>query len=177
MRIFTQEKDTVTIERKTGDKHIERIVHYSEGMLDEMLRLFYNTVHTVNARDYDDAQLDNWAPVAIDKTKWKERLSNNVCLVSLSNEQIVGFGELSEEGGIDTMFVHEDFQGKKIASRILKQLINCAHEHELTTLTTDASITARPFFERHGFEVVKKQRNQYKGMIFINYKMKKNIIP
>jgi putative acetyltransferase len=81
----------------------ESIVDYNASMLDEMLRMFYNTVHTVNAKDYNREQLDNWAPQAIDKKKWEERLTNNVCFVTFQNKQIVGFGELSEEGGIDTM--------------------------------------------------------------------------
>jgi putative acetyltransferase len=132
----------------------ERIVEYNESMLDEMLQLFYNTVHTVNAKDYNSALIENWAPETIDKKKWEERLTNNVCLVTVRNNQIVGFGELSEEGGIDTMYVHKNHQGEKIASRILQELIAYAHDHSFKTLTTEASITARPFFERHGFEVV-----------------------
>jgi putative acetyltransferase len=159
----------------TGDACSELIVDYNASMLDEMLRLFYNTVHSVNARDYNTEQLDNWAPEAIDKKKWEERLSNNVCLVTFHKNKIVGFGELSEEGGIDTMFVHKNFQGKKIASRILEELTGYAQDHDFRTLTTEASITAKPFFERHGFKVVKVQKNYYDKMVFINYKMKKNI--
>ena len=153
----------------------ELIVGYESAMLDEMLRLFYNTVHSVNAKDYDNKQLDNWAPVSIDKQKWESRLANNICLVSISDNKIVGFGELSEEGGIDTMFVHKNFQGKRIASNILDELTGFAQDHDLTTLSTDASITARPFFESHGFTVVKEQRNYYRHIIFVNYKMQKDI--
>ena len=151
------------------------IVDYKAYMLDEMLRMFYNTVHSVNAKDYGLDQLNNWAPLRINKKRWEERLANNVCLVSMYNRQIVGFGELSEEGGIDTMFVHKNFQGKKIASRILQKLTRYAHDNFFTTLTTEASITARPFFERHGFIVIAEQRNHYDNMVFINYKMRKNI--
>ena len=154
----------------------ELIVDYNASMLDEMLLLFYNTVHTVNAKDYNMEQLENWAPETIDKKKWEDRLTNNVCLVTIFNRKIVGFGELSEEGGIDTMYVHKNYQGKKIASRILKELTDYAHEHCFKTLTTEASITARPFFERHGFKVIKTQRNHYNDMVFVNYKMKKNIV-
>jgi putative acetyltransferase len=154
----------------------EQIVDYNESMLDEMLHLFYNTVHTVNARDYNSEQLEKWAPVKIDRKKWKERLNNNVCFVTIRDSQIVGFGELSEEGGIDTMFVHKNHQGKKIASRILNELIDYAQDHAIQTLTTEASITARPFFERHGFKVTKRQTNIYNDIEFVNYKMKKQIV-
>ncbi len=154
----------------------ELIVDYNISMLDEMLRLFYNTVHTVNAKDYSREQLENWAPRAIDKKKWEDRLTNNVCFVTICDKQIVGFGELSEEGGIDTMYVHKNHQGKRIASRILKELTDYAHNHSFKTLTTEASITARPFFERHGFKVIKTQTNHYNNIVFVNYKMKKHIV-
>jgi len=154
----------------------EYIVDYNASMLDEMLRLFYNTVHTINAKDYNKEQLENWAPDAIDKKKWEERLTNNVCLVTFLNNQIVGFGELSEEGGIDTMYVHKNHQGKKIASRILRELMDYAQDHSFKILTTEASITARPFFERHGFKVIKTQTNHYEQLEFVNYKMKKYIV-
>lgn len=94
-----QKIDKLIRDVKPDAIEVHRIVCYRENMLDEMLRLFYNTVHTVNAKDYNVEQLNNWAPVAIDKTKWQERLANNVCLVSICNDQIVGFGELSKEGG------------------------------------------------------------------------------
>lgn len=144
-------------------------------MLDEMLRLFYDTVHKVNAKDYNDAQLNNWAPECIDRQKWVDRLANNLCLVCMYDNRITGFGELSEEGGIDTMFVHKNFQGRRIASRILHELTRYAKDYRFTTLTTEASITARPFFERHGFAVIREQRNVYDNLEFVNYKMRKNI--
>ncbi|MEJ7767012.1 MAG: GNAT family N-acetyltransferase [Chitinophagaceae bacterium] len=153
----------------------EQIVEYNPSMLDEMLRLFFNTVHTINARDYNKAQLENWAPEVIDKKKWEDRLTNNVCLVFYCENRIVGFGELSEEGGIDTLFVHKNFQGKRIASRLLEELTGYAQHHEFKLLTTEASITAKPFFEQHGFKVVEVQENHYQEIVFINYKMRKNI--
>lgn len=159
----------------TGSECNELIVDYNASMLDEMIRLFYNTVHSVNAKDYNAEQLNKWAPPAVNKRRWEERLSNNVCLVTFRQDKIVGFGELSKEGRIDTMFVHKNFQGKKIASRLLEELTGYAHDHDLRTLTTEASITAKPFFERHGFKVVKVQKNHYNKTVFINYKMKKNI--
>lgn len=175
MSLKMEEIDQLNNIKITGSDCNELIVDYNASMLDEMLRLFYNTVHSVNAKDYNTDQLNKWAPEAIDKKKWEERLSNNVCLVTFHKDKIVGFGELSEEGRIDTMFVHKNFQGKKIASRILEELTGYAFDHDLRTLTTEASITAKPFFERHGFKVVKVQKNHYNKTVFINYKMKKNI--
>ena len=39
---------------------------YDSGDCREIEELFYNTVHSVNAADYSDVQLDAWAPVNSD---------------------------------------------------------------------------------------------------------------
>ncbi|KJG63374.1 acyltransferase, partial [Raoultella planticola] len=41
------------------------------------------------------------------------------------------------------------------------------------SLTVDASITAKPCFERHGFRVVEEQQVAVRGETFINYRMEK----
>ena len=44
-----------------------------------------------------------------------------------------------------------------------------------TVLTSDVSKTARPFFEKVGFEVIKKQTVVRQGVELTNFKMKKKI--
>ena len=43
---------------------------YRSSDLDEILTLFYDTVHTVNAKDYTSAQLDAWADGRADREAW-----------------------------------------------------------------------------------------------------------
>ena len=40
---------------------------YAPSDIREMAALFYDTVHTVNARDYTPAQLDAWATGEVDR--------------------------------------------------------------------------------------------------------------
>ena len=42
----------------------------------ELAELFYNTVHTVNAKDYTKEQLDAWATGKVDLKKWKKEKEN-----------------------------------------------------------------------------------------------------
>jgi len=43
----------------------------------------------------------------------------------------------------------------------------------VTCLSTEASITAQPFFVKRGFETVVAQDVEYRGQIFRNYRMRK----
>src|SRR3954451_24168544 len=130
-----------------------RILDYEESMLDEMMRLFYDTVHTVNARHYRKEQLNGWAPKNCDKRFWQQRLTKNICKVAFIGEVMVGFTELVDDGHVDTLYVHKDFQRRRIAASLINELLQIAEARNYSLLTTEASITAKPFFEAYGFRV------------------------
>ena len=152
-----------------------KILDYEESMLDEMMQLFYDTVHTVNAKDYKKEQLNGWAPLQANKKFWEQRLKRSVCKVAFVDDKMVGFTELDGDGHVDTMYVHKDFQRKKIAAKLIDELLQIAEERKLSVLTTEASITAKPFFEAFGFRVTKVKRKLYNGKDFMNYKMTKEL--
>ena len=142
----------------------------------EMARLFYDTVHTVNAADYTKEQLDAWADGQVDLEKWNASFLEHDTLVAVEGETIVGFGDMDSTGYLDRLYVHKDYQKKGIATAICDRLER-AHrkraafrtetdgnarqeegERAELTFTTHASITARPFFEKRGYVVKKEQQ-------------------
>lgn len=144
---------------------------YEPGDCKTLTELFYNTVHTVNARDYTPEQLDVWATGRVDLDAWNASLSEHFTLVAVENGEIVGFGDIDTAGGyLDRLFVHHAHQGEGIAKAICDGLECAADTPEITT---DASITARPFFEKRGYRVVREQSVERGGIFLTNYKMKK----
>lgn len=140
----------------------------------ECIVLFQNTIHAVNAKDYSPIQLDAWAPkVKPEITPRWQTLSENISYVAESNNQIVGFGDLTMQGYLDRLFVHKDFQGQGIAAAIVKKLEERANELNLKEINTAASITAKPFFERSGFVVMKEQEVEIHGVKLTNFVMRK----
>ncbi|EIG1657266.1 GNAT family N-acetyltransferase, partial [Escherichia coli] len=86
--------------------------------------------------------------------------------VAVINAQPVGFISRIEHY-IDMLFVDPEYTRRGVASALLKPLIKSESE-----LTVDASITAKPFFERYGFQTVKQQRVECRGAWFINFYMR-----
>lgn len=43
---------------------------YKSSDCNEIVQLFYNTVHKINAKDYTKEQLNAWATGKIDLEKW-----------------------------------------------------------------------------------------------------------
>ena len=135
----------------------------------EMAELFYNTVHTVNTKDYSKEQLDVWATGQVDLEKWNESLQEHFSIVAVDDEIIVGFGDIDSTGYLDRLFVHTDYQGKGIATAICNQLEQAVPGR----ITTHASITAKPFFEKRGYKVIKEQKVERQGVFLTNYVMVK----
>jgi len=151
-----------------------KILDYEESMLDEMMQLFYDTVHTVNAKDYRKDQLNGWAPLKTDKRFWEQRLKKNICKVAFLDGVMVGFTELVDKH-VDTLYVHKDFQRRKVAASLIDEILQIAEEKNLSVLTTEASITARSFFEAFGFRVTYVKKKLYNGKDFTNFKMTKDL--
>lgn len=140
-----------------------------------LTELFYNTVHTVNAKDYTEEQLNVWAIGTVDLDKWNQSLSERTTFIAVENENlneiIVGFADMDETGYLDRLYVHKDYQGKGIATVLCDKLEDTINSN---TFTTHASITARPFFEKRGYHVVKEQQVERQGILLTNYVMKKS---
>lgn len=144
---------------------------YKQSDCREVTELFYNTVHTVNAKDYTKEQLDVWAAEQVDLEKWDRSLQEHYSIVAVENEVIVGFGDIDKTGCLDRLFVHADYQRKGIAAAICNQLEQTVKGN----ITTYASITAKPFFEKRGYKVVKEQQVERQGIFLTNFVMTKNL--
>lgn len=143
---------------------------YQSSDCKEVTELFYNTVHIINAKDYTKEQLDVWATGEVDLEKWNQSLQEHYSIVAVDNEIIVGFGDVDKDGYLDRLFVHADYQGKGIATAICKQLEQAVEGK----ITTHASITAKPFFEKRGYKVMKKQEVERQGIFLTNFVMEKD---
>ena len=137
-----------------------QIRKYQSSDCKEITELFYNTIHTVNTRDYTKEQVEVWAPEEPDLDKWNESLFAHYSIVATEDNIIVGFGDIDETGYLDCLFVHKDYQRQGIASALCEQL-----EQDVPgRIFVHVSITARPFFESRGYRMVKQQQVERKGI-------------
>lgn len=136
----------------------------------ELAELFYNTVHTINAKDYTKEQLDTWASGQVDLEKWDQSFQEHFTVVAVENGIIVGFGDIDTTGYLDRLYIHKNNQRKGIATAICDQLESKVQGK----IVTHASVTAKPFFEKRGYKVLKEQQVVRKEIFLKNYVMEKN---
>lgn len=129
-------------------------------------KLFYDTVHTVNAKDYTADQLCAWAHDEDSlQAKHKALMSQHTVIAEIDGK-IVGFGSVDKFGCLDMLFVHKDFQRQGIATAICDEL-----EAKFSAIKTYTSITAKPFFEKRHYTVSKQQEVERSGIKLQNFEM------
>jgi len=72
----------------------------------EIMRLFYETIHAINIKDYSQEQVNAWAPVpdSMSVGRWAKRQETKQTFVADHNGQIIGFAELESTGHIDCFY-------------------------------------------------------------------------
>ncbi len=130
----------------------------------------------VTARaDYSEAQVRAWAPDEIDESAWAAARAKARTFVAERDGAPVGFIDLEPDGHIDMLFVHPAEQRRGTAAALLARVEATAREAGIARLHTEASITARGFFERHGFNVLAPQTVELRGQQFLNYRITKEL--
>ena len=149
---------------------------YQQSDADAVYQLFYDTVHTINCRDYSQAQLQAWAPEIADKRQWQQRLLRNQPLLAYANEQILGYADLQPDGLIDQFFCHHAHQQQGVGSALMQALFIKAQQLQLQRMYAHVSITAKPFFERWHFQTIRMQQVTIRDQQLTNYLMEKSLV-
>lgn len=137
-----------------------------------LAELFYQTVHSINAKDYTDKQLNVWATGNVNINEWNQSLSEHFTLVAIKGDIIAGFGDIGRTGYLDRLYVHKDYQSQGIATAICDKL---EHAFGASKITTHASITAKPFFLHRGYNIIKEQQVIRSNIPLTNYIMEKTL--
>ncbi len=134
-----------------------------------LAELFYRTVHTVNRADYTPEQVNAWAPGTVDLSRWDRSFRAHYSLVALRGGVIIGFGDIDPAGYLDRLYVHADYQRQGTASALCDGLEAAVPGK----ITVHASLTARPFFEKRGYKVLREQQVERRGVLLTNCVMEK----
>ena len=146
---------------------------YKTSDCEQLAELFYRTVHSMNAKDYTEEQLNAWATGKVDLQEWDKSFREHKTIVAIEGDEIVGFGDMDNTGYLDRLFVHKDHQREGIASAICNKLECSVHGKRILT---HASITARSFFEKkREYVAIIEQQVVRSGVPLTNCLMEKEL--
>ncbi len=138
--------------------------------------LFRETVLHVNARDYTREEVEDWASCGDSVEHMKDLLVCNDYVAALNErDEIIGFSSMNAEGYLHSLFVHRDYQRVGVGSLLLSAVEKRAWEYGVSEITSEVSLTARPFFEKRGYEVIKVQKRRANRLELTNFVMCKRL--
>ena len=151
------------------------IRHAKLDDLIEMQEMFVDTISTICKDDYSIDQINAWTSSIKNTKRWTDKLSTQHFLIAELNNKIVGYASLENNDYLDFLYVHKDLQRQGIADRLYCEIEKEAIKKNASVLLSDVSKTARPFFEKKGFKIIKTQTNTIQEVEIINYKMAKQL--
>lgn len=166
-------KDMIYLERNIRPDITVRTARMSD--IAELMELYRNTVLTVNRRDYSQEEVEDWASCG-EPSKIEEMIRTHYFIVAENGpSQIAGFASITPQGYLHSMFVHRDIQGRGVATMLLTDIERYANVNGIARITSEVSLTARPFFEKHGYTVEVQQKRRANLLSLTNFWMAKSL--
>lgn len=149
----------------------------------EIKKLYYETVTTVNAKDYTPQQIQSWIKPFLetdtttsDKRKFSDKIIEQYFIVAIIDNVITGFASVEDNGYLDFMYVHKDFQRHGVAKTLLTELERYTTEKNIQELNAIVSKTALGFFQKFGWIKIREEEVEVRGATFIDNIMIKRLI-
>jgi putative acetyltransferase len=127
-----------------------------------ILHAHHSAVHGTAKKDYSEEILNIWSRpvdaqrIAAHRTKM-ETDKTIISFVAVDRSgKILGFGELVHPETLGAMYVAASEGRRGVASALFKTLEAKARELGMTVLRMESSLTAVPFYLRHGFQELQR---------------------
>jgi putative acetyltransferase len=138
--------------------------------------LYRVTIRRVSSQHYSPEQVEAWAGTAKRNESFLRRIDSQYFLIAEAEKRLAGFASITTDGSyVDFMYVDHLFQRQGVAGKLYAALEAYACTQRARNIESDVSITARPFFECKGFEVVQAQELLIAGVMLTNFKMRKTL--
>ncbi len=133
--------------------------------------IFSRAIHEIASKDYTVEQCLAWSSREPNPKHWEVRCALKRPFVAITDSQIAGFLELDSDGHIDCAYVNPDFQRRGVMTRLVAHSIQVCFAMGLPRVYVEASICAKPLFQKLGFDVLCENAVEIGGVSLVNYLM------
>jgi putative acetyltransferase len=150
---------------------------YTEADAQATLEIFIDAVIDTAGADYTPEQTRAWArPDDRRPEDWNRARLRLDTFVAVVGGRVAGFSDVSAEGYVDMMFVSPRHGRQGVGRALIAFLEQRAAAAGADHMSADVSLTARPFFEAHGFTVEAEQQVVMTGAQLTNFHMTKPLL-
>ncbi|KAB8307661.1 GNAT family N-acetyltransferase [Rouxiella chamberiensis] len=106
---------------------------------------------------YDDAVIEAWTPEKMPESYRNVIVANPFFVVDVTDGRLgaTGFLDLSS-GSVEAVFTLPQYTGKGLGSQIIEAIKSEARERGFEQLTLSSTPNAQPFYEKHGFKLLRE---------------------
>lgn len=148
---------------------------YLESDLVPTVQVFMDSVHQIACRYYTPEQLAAWAPMPPDLGLWEARFAALETWVAEREQRIAGLIAFESSGYISLLYTSPRDDRRGVASALYRHAEATLAGQGVLSVYTEASLAARPFFERFGFHVTEEQFVQRRGVTLRRFAMRKSL--
>lgn len=151
-----------------------RIREYNSDDYEVCKRIIKDSTSQIN-EEYSDEELEHLEEVIPDMVAGFAEKEGFNFYVAERNDEVMGVAGYHSKGEIAGVFIHPDHQREGIGEKLMKELERKASEEDIQKLEVSSSLTAEKFYEKLGFQKIKKKDSDIEGKDIPVYKMEKEL--
>jgi GNAT superfamily N-acetyltransferase len=148
--------------------HFFHHLSHTQGVAVPMIRIFQHgdhaaiaeifagAVHEIASEVYSSEQCLAWSSREVNYEHWKKRCELKRPFVAVTDSEISGFLELDPDGHIDCAYINPKFKRRGIMTSLVRHAVETCFSFGKNRGYVEASICARPMFEKLGFTVLRE---------------------
>jgi putative acetyltransferase len=148
---------------------------YEPTDLPSVIEVYTASIRSLAAPFYSAEQIAAWAPATPDVGHWQQRLASLHTIVADCDGVLAGFASYKHDGYLDFLFTHPAFARRGIATRLYLRVESALRSAGSLRVFTHASLAARPFFDRHGFQLDADEWVECRGSYLRRFAMHKQL--
>ena len=152
-----------------------RLRNYIPTDADVLVEVYRDAARTLGRQAYTEEQTRVWAMHPEDIRQFRETLSEGLTVCAVVDGSPVAFGQINPADHIAYLYCRSSHARRGYATAILAELEKHAVSNRITAIHLEASLVARPFFEKAGYHVVAEEHVVRHGVGFLRFKMIKQL--
>jgi putative acetyltransferase len=125
----------------------------------EMARLHRATIRHINSQNYPEDIIEIWSGRTNAK-RFRDNARKCKRWVAVEKNKIIGFVDHGDDDELWGLYIHKNYVGKGVGSRLLKTAEDSLKKQGVEIIKIKSTITAKKFYEKHGYKVLKKALHQ-----------------
>ena len=131
------------------------------------------SVRGLASEDYRNEVIEAWSTKEPEDSPLEEE---KVRFVAEKDGEIVGFSDYNRKTKeLSGLYVKPGYTGRGIGEKLLDRAEKDAKENDLDLLWCKSTITAKKFYQDHGYEITEETSHEIEGLDMKAYRMEKKL--